>query len=117
MSVEHPLHGLVRKRSRHLAEPRMFLSHILPLHKLVVEGLEPLPSELSQPWTRLVLSYVDRARLPKRHPGHWTCHLLAILVHSVVQVQEYSPDVDGVQGLAIDTSYEECSMIIRLPLL
>ena len=84
----------------------MILSHIISLHKLVVEGLESLPRELGQPWTRLVPSDVDHARLPKRSPGHWTYHLLAIVFHSVVQVREYSLDVDGVQGLAIDTSYE-----------
>lgn len=96
MSIEHPLHGLNRKRSRHLTEPWMILSHILSLHKLIVEGLESLPRELSQPWTRLVPSYVDHARLPKRSPSHWTCHFLAILVHYVHQVRGYSLDVDGV---------------------
>lgn len=84
----------------------MILSHIVPLHKLVVEGLESLPRELGQPWTRLVPSDVDHARLPQRSPSHWACHFFAILVHCVHQVRGYSLDVDGVQGLAVDTSYE-----------
>ena len=96
MSIEHPLHDLNRKRSWDLTETRMILSHNFPLHKLVVEGLESLPRDLSQPWTRLVPSYVDHARLPKRSPSHWTCHFLAILVHYVHQVRGYSLDVDGV---------------------
>ena len=84
----------------------MVHSYILPLHKRFIERLEPLPRELSQPWTSLVPSDIDHARLHIRHPGHWPCHLLAILAHRVHQVREYSLDVNGVQGLAVDTSYE-----------
>jgi hypothetical protein len=73
----------------------MVLSHILSFHKRFTKGLEFLPREFVPPWTRLGLSYVDYTRLPKRHPGHWMCHLLAIIVHPVIQVREYSLDVDG----------------------